>query len=126
MYEPEFFSVPGFDIKSGTSQAAPFVSGLLASLKANKQVSNTEIFGRLYQAASNQDKKKYILGGEATWASVSTEIKTPIIRPVMKRVRQILLRSGVAEVKLTIPVRNYGLDSGAFTAVSYTHLRAHE
>lgn len=112
IYEPEFFAVPGFDIKSGTSQSAPMVAGLISILKAeNKQISVNEIFGRIYSGRQNQDKKKYILGGEANWESLSKKVETPVVRPILKRIRQILTSGERAETKLIVPVRNYGLNA---------------
>jgi cell wall-associated protease len=113
LFEPELFSVPGFEFRSGTSQAAPFVAGLIASLKAkNKAVTIDELFAKLYQAQGNSDKEKYILGGEATWEAMSAPIESPVVRPVFKKVRQIVFKGETSEAKLLIPVRNFGTASG--------------
>jgi cell wall-associated protease len=112
LYEPDYFFVPGYELKSGTSQSAPFVSGLIAALKVQKEITLDEIFGRLYQAPSVKTNKKYINGGVAKWNSLSQEITKPVIRPILKRVRQLVLAGNSSEVKLSIPVKNYGKTSG--------------
>lgn len=109
LLEPDYFSVPGFEMRSGTSQAAPIVTGLVAALKAEtKDLSIGQILGKLYQAKKNLDKGKYVLGGEATWEAMIAELRTPVLRPVFKRVRQIVLRGDATETKLSIPVKNFG------------------
>jgi cell wall-associated protease len=111
-FEPEFFSVPGYDIKSGTSQASPVLAGLISILKAQEPtISLDEIFGRLYSARQNDDKDKYVLGGNATWDSLSRKITGPVIRPVLKRIRQIILNGSLPETKLNVPIRNLGLEA---------------
>lgn len=113
LLEPDFFSVPGYEMRSGTSQAAPMVAGMVAALKAkNKDVTIDQLFAKLYQAAPNSDKEKYILGGEATWDAIDAEVTASVVRPTFKKVRQIVFKSDSTESKLNIPVRNFGAESG--------------
>lgn len=111
-FEPEFFSVPGYDIKSGTSQAAPLLAGLISIAKAqDPELKIDEVFGRLYSATQNSDKKKFVMGGVATWESLSKKVEGPVVRPVLKRVRQIVLVGDRTDSRLIIPVRNFGLET---------------
>jgi cell wall-associated protease len=113
LLEPDFFSVPGYEMRSGTSQAAPMVTAMVAALKAkNKDITIDQLFAKLYHAAPNTDKEKYILGGEATWEAINADIVTPVVRPIFKKVRQVVFRSDANESKLNIPVRNFGTESG--------------
>jgi len=115
IFSPDFFAIPGYDIKSGTSQATPFVAGLFASLRAMKpEIKIDEIFARVYQSQTSLDKRKYVLGGDLTWESLSQEISAPVIRPILKRVRQIVVKADQTETKIAILVRNFGLPSGEF------------
>jgi cell wall-associated protease len=113
LFEPEFFAVTGFELRSGTSQAAPIVAGMIAALKAkNKDITIDQLFAKFYQAKRNTDKEKYVLGGEATWEALSADIVNPIVRPIFKKVRQILFRGDSPDSKLSIPFRNFGVASG--------------
>ncbi|MFP5384650.1 MAG: S8 family peptidase [Bacteriovoracia bacterium] len=112
LLEPDYFPVPGFELRSGTSQSAPMVAGMIAALKAmDKTMTIDEIFARLYQADSVLNKNKYILGGEATWELLNTQVTTPVIRPVFKNLRQILFRGNSSESKIPLRIRNFGLPS---------------
>lgn len=112
LFEPEFFSIPGYDIKSGTSQSAPLLAGMVSILKAqNPELTIDDVFARIYASAQNPDKKKFIMGGAMTWESLAKEVSSPIIRPVLKRVRQLVITGEKTESRLIIPVRNFGLDT---------------
>lgn len=112
MLEPEFFSVSGYDIKSGTSQSAPLLAGLISIVKAQEpRISIDEIYGRIYSATRNPDNRKYTLGGDITWEVISKKVTGPVIRPVLKRVRQLVVTGGRADTKLSIPVRNFGSEA---------------
>ncbi|HXH74978.1 MAG TPA: S8 family peptidase [Bacteriovoracaceae bacterium] len=111
VFEPEFFAVPGYEIRSGTSQSAPFVTGLVASLLAERpKMKIDEVLARIYQLPKAKDPKKYVLGGEATYTGLSASVEAPVVRPILKRIRQILIRG--TESKIIIPVRNFGITSG--------------
>lgn len=113
LLEPEFFSVHGFELRSGTSQAAPLVTALVAALKAkNPETTIDQLFAKLYQADQNKDKNKYVLGGEATWNAINAEVTSPVVRPVLKQVRQLKFTGESSTTKLGIPVRNFGIQSG--------------
>lgn len=112
LFEPDFFSVPGYELRSGTSQAAPFVAAMIAALRAENGASIDEVFAKLYQAQDIKDSGKYILGGVANWETINAPISGPVIRPIFKRVRQVVIRGDQVETKLGIPVRNFGLTSG--------------
>ena len=112
LFEPEFFSVPGYDIKSGTSQAAPLLAGLISIARAQSPgIKIDEIFGRLYSGAQNVDKKKFIMGGIATWDVLSKKVEGPVVRPVLKRIRQIVLGSNRTDSKMALVLRNYGTEA---------------
>lgn len=110
LLEPDYFPVPGFEIRSGTSQSAPFVAGMIAALKAkNKDLKIDDLFAKLYQARAMSDKSKYILGGIADWNSLNADVTIPVLRPIFKKVRQLLFRGDATSAKLAFTIRNFGV-----------------
>lgn len=111
-FEPEFFSVSGFELRSGTSQAAPYVAGMVASLKAkNPDLKIDDLFAKLYQALKMKDSSKNILGGISTWEDIDRDVTIPVIRPVFKQLRQILFRAEAVSAQFPITVRNFGTEA---------------
>lgn len=118
-YEPDFFSVNGFEVRSGTSQASPIVAAMVATLKAQKSdITIQEIMARLYSTKPVADDDKYVLGGAVSWEALGQEVTTPVVRPVFKKQiarepKQIVIAPGASIGKFTFPLKNFGVDSGA-------------
>ena len=117
-FEPDFFPVNGFEVRAGTSQAAPVVSALIATLKAQKSTITTqEIMARIYSIPALPDNRKYTLAGSVAWDVLGREITTPVIRPIFKKQiarepKQIIVAPGATIGKFNFPLKNFGLDSG--------------
>lgn len=117
-YEPDFFSVNGFEVRSGTSQAAPVVAALIATLKAQKNdITTQEIMARLYSSPALSDSRKYTLSGSVSWDALGKEVTTPVIRPIFKKQiarepKQIIVAPGSTIGKFNFPLKNFGLTSG--------------
>lgn len=117
----EFFSVPGYDIKSGTSQSAPHLVGMISIMRAQDPTfSTTDALARIYSAKMKADKRKYVLGGDMSWDAMSKEITTPVIRPVFKAdkdpsgkeiERGVVLVGENTSSFYFFNVRNFGTDS---------------
>lgn len=120
-FEPDFFAVNGFEVRSGTSQAAPVVAALIATLKAQKaDITIQEIMARLYRSAPLTDSKKYTLSGSVSWEALGKEVTTPVIRPIFKKQiarepKQIVVPAGSSIGKFNFPLKNFGVDSGKVT-----------
>lgn len=120
-FDPDFFSVNGFEIRSGTSQAAPVVAALIATLKAQKNdISTQEIMARLYSAPALPDSRKYTLSGSVSWDALGKEVTAPVIRPIFKKQiarepKQIIVAPGSTIGKFNFPLKNFGLASGKVT-----------
>jgi cell wall-associated protease len=117
-FEPDFFSVNGFEVRGGTSQAAPVVSALIATLKAQKStITLQEIMARIYSLPALPDARKYTLAGSVSWDVLGREISTPVIRPIFKKQiaresKQIVVAPGSSVGKFNFPLKNFGVDSG--------------
>jgi cell wall-associated protease len=110
LFEPDYFSIPGYELRSGTSQSAPFVSGLIgALLSENPELRIDDIFAKIYSAGSSENQNKYILGGEANYQNFLKPVNAPVLRPIFKRWRQVVVRGNKS--RIIIPVRNFGLPS---------------
>ncbi|MES2526935.1 MAG: S8 family peptidase [Bdellovibrionota bacterium] len=117
-FEPDFFSVNGFEVRSGTSQAAPAVTALIATLKAQKSTITTqEIMARIYSTPALSDSRKYSLSGSVSWDILGRDITTPVIRPIFKKQiarepKQIVIAPGATVGKFNFPLKNFGVDAG--------------
>jgi len=114
--EPELFSAPGFEIRSGTSQSAPFVTGLIARvLSSEPDLKIDDFFARAYLSKPLTSSEKFIHGGLAHFSRLSSPVNKAVLVPVFKRVRQILFKNNQA--KISIPIRNYGVTSEPSTVL---------
>lgn len=110
LLEPEIFSVSGHELRSGTSQATPFVSALVGALKANNDgITIDEIFARLYANGTINNGKKYILGSELSWSKLNKEVTAPVVRPVFKNLKQIVINGDAEDSAFRLTIRNFGL-----------------
>ncbi len=115
IYEPDLFAIPGYELRSGTSQSAPVVAALIASLLGDEpNLTREQILGRIYSLPKKTNKEKFTMGGDVTWTGLKAPVRRDVIRPVFKRVRQVQVRNG-AVTKITVPLKNYGEQSGPFT-----------
>lgn len=120
-FEPDFFSVNGFEVRSGTSQAAPVVAALIATLKGmNPEISNQEIMARIYSTPALADGRKYSLSGSVSWDVLGQEITRAVVRPVFKKQiardpKQIIVPAGSSTGKFNFPLRNFGVGSGSIS-----------
>ncbi|PIK15429.1 MAG: hypothetical protein CES88_01550 [Halobacteriovorax sp. JY17] len=69
--ESRILRIPGYEIKQGSSQAAPFVSGLVALLKSNNlEMSFDEIKYRLFKSATISDSNKRVKYGKVNFSKI--------------------------------------------------------
>ncbi len=114
LFEPDLFSVPGFEIRSGTSQSAPMVSGLIAEVLARQpSLTIDDLFARFYLSKKMNQDSKPILGGVAKFDELIQDVNKPVLRPILKRVRQLVVNKNSSRLK--IPIRNFGLRSSEGT-----------
>ena len=111
--EPKIFSVKGYEIKNGTSQAAPFVSAQAAILKALiPNITPDEIQARL-SASTKAVKwgKKFAQNG-VTDISASLAIKPqPVLRPNFKNIYVVPFTMSDRVFKISLPIKNFWMPS---------------
>lgn len=117
---PDFFAVKGYEIKNGTSQAAPYVSAAVALLKGlNPQISFNEISARLF-AGSTPNSATLVEGDKAfkysLYGSLNIEksikiTKTPIVVPVLKKLEEVIIQSSTKNFNFIVPIKNLWADT---------------
>lgn len=107
------YSIKGYDIKWGTSQASPHVAAAAALLKSTfKNITADEIYSRLVGTSRAVDQgNKYFLSGLLQLDKALTEPLKPVVKPVYKDLSQIpyhFLNSNEGRFEVSIPLHNYG------------------
>ncbi len=106
---PLAFSVEGYEIKSGTSQAAPFISAMLGVLKASlEDATNSELFARLALSSSPAASgKKFSIDGLPNLEQALTLSAQPMVRPILKHAQYINYSKANGNFSFTLPIKNY-------------------
>ena len=115
--DPYLFAVQGYDLKSGTSQAAPLTAGLIANMIGQESfLTRDDVLARLYRLPQVKEERKFALGGIARWSDLSKPIEGSLVRPLFKRFRQVIYRLGGPAPIAEIILKNYGLSTSTLKA----------
>ncbi|RLA66372.1 MAG: hypothetical protein DRQ88_06945 [Epsilonproteobacteria bacterium] len=104
--DPDFFSVKGYEIKNGTSQASPFIAGMAGVLKSiYPEISEDELKARIFLGARKVnefffEKTKYASHGLAHLGNSINISERPLVKPILKGVNSIALKAS----KLSLPI----------------------
>ncbi len=110
MLMPQNFGLRQYNISSGTSQSAPFVSAAAAILRSLfKNISADEIKARLFASTKNDLTwdQKYALNGLLQIANAIKIKPQPVVRPILKNLDQVFVNANTKEFKFTLPIKNY-------------------
>jgi cell wall-associated protease len=107
--EPLIFSVKGYEIKNGTSQAAPFVSAQAAILKALvPSITPDEIQARLVSTTKAVKwADKFAMNGVTDVSAALAVSAHPVVRPVFKNIYQVPFTMEDRTFKFALPVKNF-------------------
>jgi len=106
---PLQLNLQGYDIRSGTSQAAPHVSALAALLKGNfPEASMDEIFRRIIDSTKkspNIDKANF---GLIDYQKAFDLQNAPSLKPILKNFSLVLFDFQDRSIKYPIAFKNFG------------------
>lgn len=102
---PLHISRKGYDFKNGTSQAAPFITGVMAVLKGlYPQETSSQLYARLMLGAGHITEGKGLKGMFNLRRSIEL-LPRSFIFPVLKGIHSVVLSDN--EFELTIPFKNF-------------------
>ncbi|MFI5390292.1 MAG: S8 family peptidase, partial [Bacteriovoracales bacterium] len=108
--DSDYFSVKGYDLKNGTSQASPFIAGIAGILKGiNPDISEDEIKARIFKSAKkfNNTGVKFTSFGAANLKNAIQEQQSPVILPLFKDINSIDLLPNSKEFKFSLDIKNF-------------------
>ncbi len=107
--------VPDYDVKSGTSQAAPHITALVAILKNYfPNITLDEIRARIFASGGVSNSPKYVLSGQPKLDAVIEAKPQVVIRPVFKTQDSIIYNlqpNNTGNFSFTLPIKNYWVPS---------------
>ncbi|RME18560.1 MAG: hypothetical protein D6797_00170 [Bdellovibrio sp.] len=104
------FDSLGYAYKSGTSQAAPYVTAMVALLKAMGKGQNfEEIWARLFLSSKKvmTHTFKWVQGGLVQLNRALQWSPQPVVAPVFKEMDRILYQRSKKTIRLSLPIKSY-------------------
>lgn len=110
------FNLPGYEIKSGTSQAAPLVAASTALLKGALGADTDEIKARLFAGSKSlADETKYFRDGLIDLEKSYRLTQKAVIRPEFKNLELVSVHSITGRFSFSLKIKNYWTRSDSFT-----------
>lgn len=109
---PELFSIRGYDIKNGTSQASPYVAALAALIKGTyPSIKINELSARIFESANkapqDQERDKTVLHGMINIEKALAMAESYSIKPTYKVMLDVLYSNELKKFGIRLPVKNY-------------------
>lgn len=106
---PLKMNIQGYDILSGTSQAAPYVSAAAALIKGVDPSLNVyDVMRKLYDSANKKSDEFKSMHGILNLGNAFNVKDAPSVKPVFKQNSEITFDPTNGDFNLFLPVRNYG------------------
>ena len=104
--------ISGNEAKKGTSQAAPYITGIVASLKLlNPKISLDEVRARLFANArpvsTSNTADKFSNIGLVDMKKTLEELPGSFLAPILKNLLEITYSSDQKKFLLRVPIKNY-------------------
>jgi hypothetical protein len=110
--ESRLLRIPGYEFKKGSSQAAPFVSGLVALLKSRSpDLSLDEIKYKIFKSAKDIDSvdKRVKFGKISLKSMLETKIESGLANFDFKSLTEVVVKEN-GKFKISLPVRALAKD----------------
>lgn len=130
-FAPLKLNVQGYDIMSGTSQSAPYVSAIGALLKSIVmykkddgklyQVPNDEIKRRLFDSASEVKEPEKSLHGIVNLDAALRLGDAPSIKPVFKGITELVFNGQTGTLQIPLILKNYGKEKSSIKVKVISH-----
>jgi cell wall-associated protease len=109
---PDFFSIKGYDIKSGTSQAAPYVAALAAILKGvYPEIKLNEVTARMTESAKappiDEERGKRFQHGLIQMDKAIAMEETYSLKPTFKVMTEVVYAAQRKKFSFRLPMKNY-------------------
>jgi hypothetical protein len=104
--ESRLLRIPGYEFKKGSSQAAPFVSGVIALIKSlNNEISLDEIKYKLYKSVKSLEDSKSIKFGKISLKNfLNTKVDGDLAQFDFKSLTEVVIKED-GSFKFNLPVR---------------------
>ena len=111
------FNLPGYEVKSGTSQSAAYVSAISALLKVALNADGDEVKARLFSTAENipSDEGQYFRNGLIHLERAYQAPPQPVLRPEFKNMELVELDPLTHQFHFPLKIKNYWTPSQKFT-----------
>lgn len=107
---PLKMNIQGYDIMSGTSQAAPYVSAVAALLKGlDPEVSRDEILRKMYDSARARPDNFKSMHGIVQLGKAANLTSAPSTKPIFKMLTDVTFNPANGYFMFALNLRNYGV-----------------
>jgi hypothetical protein len=97
------FAIKGYDIKNGTSQSAPIISGVLSYLKGiAPDATNNELVAHLYSSSKGLGAQEKFSAFDLVQISKGSTLKANVFKPQLKEHETLLVSDNKFKIKFNL------------------------